>query len=784
MARRPNYSRGQDRTRTMPDPNGAHRNNGLVLPQSTRNLVCKVELTKRHPGLQLDKLSPVGDGKMEAQKDALKKVAACHGDNPLLKDLLARRNTTLDILGARRLTMTTRGALTLHLSRSGVLENAGIALHPIYGFVHLPGSGIKGLVRAWAETVWAPAQADAEQAWRRIEEVFGWSPNSENHKFPQPKKDLPGWRPSEISPPEGAAAGRLVFHDAWPTHWPRLILDVVNNHHVNYYDGKDDPGDWENPTLVYFLSIGGDEEFGFAISDRKSGSNDGLLETACGWLREALTVEGAGAKTAAGYGRFKPVEGEPAPIPEMLPSATYELRLVSPAFLAGASQQKEDCDLRPATLRGLLRWWWRTMHAGHLDRTTLKQLETAVWGDAQSGSPVRIVVDFVEGENPQQHPDKRDQQFQQNHGLQRPPSGQKVIQGLFYASYGMAENDRRWFRPVGSLWRVTLTAKPGRFNGASLSPQQLLEQAAVALWLLTQFGGAGSRSRKGFGSFGDIEVPGIGSKEDCIAAAARFRAHCWLDSRQGQPVETPALEELEEALILEQPTAWDDPWYALDQTGMVLQWFAKQLAPKDRIPLGLPRKGRGHERKAEQIDRHASPALWSLTRKDGTLSVRLIAFPADHLPDKGTSKEVLQGLIDFARQKLAAPDRQLQRPGKHGRQGASYDGRADRRGGRSSEPTTPRLSRPDPQAGDRVEAELLEEKTRKGGWKAKHLDSGLEGPIQDSKNVPEDAQPGQHIPLTVASVSEKEMAFKWAAPLPPKKKPNRHGGRPPQRGRR
>ncbi len=63
--------------------------------------------------------------------------------------------------------------------------------------------------------------------------------------------------------------------------------------------------------------------------------------------------------------------------------------------------------------------------------------------------------------------------------------------------------------------------------------------------------------------------------------------------------------------------------------------------------------------------------------------------------------------------------------------------------------------------GDRVQAELVEEKTRKGGWKAKHLESGLQGPIQDTIDVPADAKPGQHFELTVASVSSKEMAFKW-----------------------
>ena len=168
--------------------------------------------------------------------------------------------------------------------------------------------------------------------------------------------------------------------------------------------------------------------------------NDSLLDLACDWLKKALTYEGAGAKTAAGYGRFKPVQGTQVQSPSTITSKTYDLRLVSPAFLAGAYQKKEDCDLRPATLRGLLRWWWRTMHADHLDRDTLKRLETAVWGDAEAGSPVRIAVDFVKCGSPEKYDYKNGYRPKTNFKLKNKltdPPNNKTTQGLFYASYGM-----------------------------------------------------------------------------------------------------------------------------------------------------------------------------------------------------------------------------------------------------------------------------------------------------------------------------------------------------------
>lgn len=764
---------------------------GPILPQATLDLLPKVSASQRHPGLQLDKLSAAGDQKN--QRNALEEVTRTQGNTELLRTLCARRQAMLDALGAKRLSMITRGSLTLHLSRSGALENAGIALHPVYGFVYLPGSGIKGLARAWAETVWASAQPDKKAAWRQIEEACGWSPGSERHKT--------SWRPTtdEVAIPAGAAAGRLVFHDAWPLRWPRLILDVINNHHVKYYDGKDAPGDWEEPTLVYFLAAGRDERFEFAISDRKP-EDDGLLDLACGWLRDALTTEGAGAKTAAGYGRFKPAEGEAPAVPSPdfakadFASASFNLKLVTPAFLAGASQQQGDCDLRPATLRGLLRWWWRTMHAAHLDRSTLKKLETAVWGDAESGSPVRIAVDLAEDRAPVLYDDKDGfrpkPEFKRQHDLQDPPN-KKTTQGLFYASYGMADDpnkENRWYRPAGSCWSVTLTARAGRFGDISLRPRQLLDQATAALWLLCRFGGLGSKGRKGFGSFEDIR--GIASLKQCQEFAQAFREVCRLPDRAGE-TPSPVLERIKR---LELQTPWRNSWTALDQLGFGIQAFAQRYAHKEeKKALGLPRNIHGPRNSrmrhqdpathkppkklsAEKGNRHAAPVLYHLARSDaGQLLIRVTAFPAHSLPNLDESERMLSELLEFLGTEL-----------KRRVQGGADIGQREPRPQPPNSRAEPPNSRaePLPKAGDRVEAELLTEKTKKGGWKAKHLDSSISGPIQDNQNAPADAKPGQRVKLTVTSTTRKEIGFKWAEPPPSKKTPGRKGQRGQRGGRR
>lgn len=73
----------------------------------------------------------------------------------------------------------------------------------------------------------------------------------------------------------------------------------------------------------------------------------------------------------------------------------------------------------------------------------------------------------------------------------------------------------------------------------------------------------------------------------------------------------------------------------------------------------------------------------------------------------------------------------------------------------------PRQSIPRP--GDKVEGVLLEEKTKKGGWRARHEPSGLDGPIQNSPDLPPGKNPGDSVMLVVALAGPREIAFRYLA---------------------
>lgn len=117
-----------------------------------------------HAGLLLDKWHDPWSGEKTFARDQLKRVTGAARDDDLLRHVRLRFKELTP--ACVRWTSRTSGPLTLHLSRAGSFENAGICLHPIYGFAYLPGTGLKGMARAYARNV-------VEAATPQIEEVFG-----------------------------------------------------------------------------------------------------------------------------------------------------------------------------------------------------------------------------------------------------------------------------------------------------------------------------------------------------------------------------------------------------------------------------------------------------------------------------------------------------------------------------------------------------------------------------------------------------------------------------------
>ncbi|MBM4459504.1 MAG: type III-B CRISPR module RAMP protein Cmr1 [Chloroflexi bacterium] len=268
---------------------------------------------------------------------------------------------------------------------------------------------------------------------------------------------------------------------------------------------------------------------------------------------------------------------------------TVPLRAVSPLFLAG-SEPRGAPELRPASFRGALRFWLRTLLGSSLDYQSLDRLreaETMVFGDAgeDSGSPIVVRVAGA------------------------PPSGRFTPSsdpGVRYLFFSMGQRDRDprtgqtttiWrdcFPPNSDFSLILQTRLPGSSPNLELA----LRRAAAALWLLVYLGGLGARSRRGAGSLQATGEPsGWSDKLPPLRVQATTPAQLAVELRNGlrslrEATSLPLLQAMRvpSAFDVLHPDVTDihvlnhtwPTWQdALEAVGAAFQGFRNRFPPDD-----------------------------------------------------------------------------------------------------------------------------------------------------------------------------------------------------------
>lgn len=184
--------------------------------------------------------------------------------------------------------------LLINLGAASVYETS-LLFHRNYSIPYIPGSAVKGITRHWAIQKFAKnsgkSPEDIDSALSKGEDL-GISVDSISFV------DL-----IEIFGAQDKK-GKVIFFDALPIlkqNKAFIVLDVMNVHYKRYYEGKETPGDWHNPTPVFFLAVERGTRFRFSLA-----SKDGkIIDKTVRLLEEALKNIGIGAKTSAGYGYFE-----------------------------------------------------------------------------------------------------------------------------------------------------------------------------------------------------------------------------------------------------------------------------------------------------------------------------------------------------------------------------------------------------------------------------------------------------------------------------------------------
>jgi len=232
------------------------------------------DVNQAAPGHRFGLYFPIWSEKWELEKDLKAKVAEGitlqEGDNQRLSGLLARQRGLAIGLGDHVFVAFAKATapFVTGMGYEHPLENGFAFLNP-YGLPYLPGSSIKGVLRASAEELMLDETI--------IAELFGDSA-------------------------QDGKQGALNFWDVLPQG--KLAIDIMTPHYGEYYQGKESPHDAGKPNPIVFLTMAPGASFAFYVQQ--------IHAVDCDWQAElgkcfdhAFDWLGFGAKTAVGYGAMQ-----------------------------------------------------------------------------------------------------------------------------------------------------------------------------------------------------------------------------------------------------------------------------------------------------------------------------------------------------------------------------------------------------------------------------------------------------------------------------------------------
>ena len=369
---------------------------------------------------------------------------------------------------------------------------------------------------------------------------------------------------------------------------------------------------------------------------------------------------------------------------------SFTLETITPLFLSGNDQS--TVELRAASIRGQLRYWYRAL-VGGLGVTRpeqLHELESQVFGKEERGSPVLVRVKDIRW---------ADGRIKQNRELDLGYDGTKGETrhpGLTYLLYStQLGGNKRPYADVGTTFMLELSS----FNKEA---EKVLKLAACALWCWTHLGGLGTRARRGGGdvqvkdmkdeqkilegildvTLGDVNSPEAlkGHLENGLKKARRLIAE--LNALEpGTPtgdVEFPILHPHYADIWIIQST-WHNALDAMEHAGKKFRQFRNERNPDftsvlgdylnsgrspalERPAFGLPLQFRYRSAPDKQamvetqnFTRRASPLLFRFLKLgNGKISLVLVYFKSSFLPSGERLK--IKDQSKGAKQKPQFPD--------------------------------------------------------------------------------------------------------------------------------
>lgn len=200
-------------------------------------------------------------------------------------------------------------------------------------------------------------------------------------------------------------------------------------------------------------------------------------------------------------------ECPPKPTPKAAAVRHYEIELVTPMFGGGVEPRANDptFPIRATAIRGQLQFWWRaTAWRGYETVKELRKAQTEVWGSTERASRVQLRVDELKMDSPlpcasiEWDPSARTNRGGWRINWKKPFGGRNS--SLPYALFPFQGETPRPVKeapitvpPAACIHRLS-------FRLTLHCPDKWWETVEQAIWAWVNFGGLGSRTRRGCGT--------------------------------------------------------------------------------------------------------------------------------------------------------------------------------------------------------------------------------------------------------------------------------------------
>jgi hypothetical protein len=330
---------------------------------------------------------------------------------------------------------------------------------------------------------------------------------------------------------------------------------------------------------------------------------------------------------------------------------TIHLEVLTPAFVAGAEQ--DTVELRSASIRGLVRWWWRA-DRDHLPVGKLIEEEGTIFGSAELGlkSPLGVDVSCRE----LKIVERGDPAPRSGVTYEYRRNGQKgTTDVLPYLAYGpvrlLSREEKERARANGDRHLLDQRGQPASgpvFIRPAVAPatsfdvrcswrESTLSRAQVesvvrAACAWVTLGGIGTRSRKGFGALsGGVSHA---SSPELLSSALRT----WEAAAK-------ALLTNGDRIVGSDLPTWPSLRYRVVHVGSVSQSWQQALGQLGEVYKARRPKGMARWIAGDASPRRASAVLLTVERSQGGFQPVVALLPCDQRGD-GQGEEAMCDFIE------------------------------------------------------------------------------------------------------------------------------------------